>query len=880
MKFGYTRASLLTGAAVIGLVLPGIAFAQDAADEAQPAADVQTESDDSAMGNEIIITATKREQTLQSTPVAVSVTTAETIERAQIRDIADLVSVVPSLRVSQSQSAFATTYSIRGFGTSGNNLGLEPSVAVFVDGVYRSRSIAQISDLPDIQRVEVLRGPQSTLFGKNASAGVISIISKKPQFDLGGSVEASYGNYNAIVGKAYITGPLSETIAASFSAGINKRDGYVTNAFNGDDLANRNRWFTRGQLLFEPNDQLKIRLIADYDQLDEKCCAVFNLRRSAASGAVLAVGGQLNDPATPFADVVYSDVVPTSKVRNYGFSGQIDYEVGPLTLTSITAYRDTKLDADQDIDFTSARIATGANIGQARLKTFTEEFRIATDLEGPLNLLVGAYYFKEKVDSADQIVYGADFRNYVDLLIRGLSGNALNANSLEATMGGAPNTFWQTGQGFFNRFKQDNEAYSLFGNADFAITDKLTLTLGANYTHDAKDVSSNSLSTDLFSSVNIPGRIAVLTAGGISQTVAGFLGLPPGSFASPAQIAFFQSIQPAAYSAIVAGVSAQTAPLIGFQALQFLPPILNIPNVVENGKTRDGDWSYVARLAYEVNDNLNVYASWATGFKASSWNLSRNSKPLASDLGAIQTAGIGTPNLSAGTRFARPENSEVFELGIKGNWGIASANLTVFKQKINDFQDNVFVGNGFIFSNAGKQSTFGVEFDGRVNPTRELSLMVAMTYLTPKYDVYTNSVFGDVSGQAIVNRTKLSATWGAQWDKELPSGDHLILSGDFHYEAPVQVEPGLDDYITTNPDGSPNYLPARLAAREFRREVNDLNASITYAFDMGLELTVWGRNLLDHRYISGIFDSVAQNQSVSGYTNQPRTYGVAARFKF
>ena len=879
MKFAYTRASLLTGAAVIGLVLPGIAFAQDAAEEAQPAAAAQTESDDSAMGNEIIITATKREQTLQSTPVAVSVTTAETIERAQIRDITDLVSVVPSLRVSQSQSQFATTYSVRGFGTSGNNLGLEPSVAVFVDGVYRSRSIAQISDLPDIQRIEVLRGPQSTLFGKNASAGVISIISKKPQFDLGGSVEASYGNYNAIVGKAYITGPLSETIAASFSAGINKRDGYVTNAFNGDDLNNRNRWFTRGQLLFEPNDLLKIRLIADYDQLDEKCCAVFNLRRSAASGAVLAVGGQLNDPATPFANVIYSDVVPTSKVRNYGFSGQIDYELGPITLTSITAYRDTKMEADQDVDFSSARIATGANIGQARLKTFTEEFRIATDLEGPLNLLAGAYYFKEKVDSADQIVYGADFRNYVDLLIRGLTANTQNANSIEATFGGAPNTFWQAGQGFFNKFKQDNEAYSLFANADFAITDKLTLTLGANYTHDAKDVSSSSVSTDLFSSVNIPGRITQLNQFFISRTIGGILSVP-GGFASPAQVAFFQGIQPVAYQQIVAGVSAQTAPLIGFQALQFLPPILNIPNVVENGKTRDSDWSYVARLAYEVNDHLNVYASWATGFKASSWNLSRDSKPLASDLGAIQTAGIATPNLRAGTRFARPENSEVFELGIKGNWGIASANLTVFKQSIKDFQANTFIGTSFVFANAEKQSTFGIEFDGRVNPTRELSLMVAMTYLEPKYDTYTGSVFGDVSGQSIGNITQLSATWGVQWDKELPSGDHLILSGDFHYEAPVQVEPGLTNYIGRNPDGSPNYAPARLAAAEFRREINDLNASITYAFDMGLELTVWGRNLLDHRYVADIFDSVAQNQSVSGYTNQPRTYGVAARFKF
>ena len=826
MKFAYTRASLLAGAALVSLSLPGVAFAQDAAEEAQPAADAPAEADNSAMGNEIIITATKREQTLQSTPVAVSVTTAETIERAQIRDITDLQSLVPSLRVSQSQSQFATTYSIRGFGTSGNNLGLEPSVAVFVDGVYRSRSIAQISDLPDIQRVEVLRGPQSTLFGKNASAGVISIISKKPQFDLGGSVEASYGNYNAIVGKAFITGPLSETIAASFSAGINKRDGYVTNAFNGDDLNNRNRWFTRGQLLFQPDDQLKIRLIADYDQLDEKCCAVFNLRRSAASGAVLAVGGQLNNPATPFADVVYSDVVPTSKVRNYGFSGQIDYEFGPLTLTSITAYRDTKLEADQDVDFSSAHLATGANIGQARLKTFTEEFRIATDLEGPLNLLVGAYYFKEKVDSADQIVYGADFRPYVDLLIRGATGGTLNANSVEALLGRPPNTFWQAGQGFFNKFKQDNEAYSLFGNVDFKPSDQLTLTLGANYTRDAKTVSSNSVSTDLFSAVVLP------------------------------------------------------PPFAGLRPLQFLPPMLNLPNVVENGKTRDSDWSTVARLAYEVNNHLNIYASWATGFKASSWNLSRDSRPLASDMAAIQSAGIATPNLRSGARFARPENSEVFELGIKGNWGIASGNLTVFKQSIKDFQANTFTGTGFIFGNAEKQSTFGVEFDGRVNPTRELSFMVAMTYLEPKYDSYVGSPFGDVSGQTIGNITQLSATFGVQWDKELASGDHLILSTDFHYEVPVQVEPGLLNYIGRNLDGSPNYLPARLAAREFRREINDLNASITYAFEMGLELTVWGRNLLDHRYVADIFDSVAQNQSVSGYTNQPRTYGVAARFKF
>jgi outer membrane receptor protein involved in Fe transport len=879
---GTSARALVAGLLTFGLAVPGAAWAQDVAaegEEAQPAAPADEEVVDE--GNDIVVTATKREQTLQSIPVAVSVTTADTIERAQIRDIADLQSVVPSLRVSQSQSQFATTYSVRGFGTSGNNIGLEPSVAVFVDGVYRSRAIAQISDLPDIQRVEVLRGPQSTLFGKNASAGVISIVTREPRFDFGGSVEASYGNYNALIVKGYVTGPISETVAASLAAGYNRRDGIVKNLHNGDDLTNRNRWFTRGQIRFEPNDQLKIRLIADYDKIDEKCCAVFNLRRSAATGAVEAVGGRVNDASNPFADVVYSDVVPDSRVRNYGFSGQIDYSLGPITLTSITAYRDTQLNAAQDVDFTSARLATGANIGQASLKTFTEEFRISSDLIGPLNFILGGYYFKEKANSSDQIVYGQDFRNYVDLLIRGLTSNTQTAASIEATMGGAPNTFWQAGQGFFNNMKQDNEAYSFFGNVDYKITDRLTLTLGANYTHDAKDVSSNSLSTDLFSAVDIPGRITQLNQFFVAQTVGGLLGLtPPGTLANAAQLAFFQANFPAAYQQVVTGVSAQTAPLLGFQTLQFLPPLQNFPNAVENGKTRDSDWSYSIRLSFEATDTLNIYASYATGFKASSFNLSRDSRPSLADYTALRNAGLAVTNLRPGSRFALPEDSSVYEVGIKVNWGIASAILTAFKQTIRNFQTNTFTGSGFILGNADQQSTFGIEFEGRANPSREVTLMLAMTYLDPKYDSFVNSEFGDVSGQSIVNIHKLSATMGAEWNHELANSDRIIAHVDFNYQSPVQVAEGLLNYITTNPDGSRNYDAGRIAAAEFRREVQELNASLTYAMANGLEVSVWGRNLTDNRYITGIFDSVAQSQSVSGYLNQPRTYGVSARFKW
>ncbi|MBS0476555.1 MAG: TonB-dependent receptor, partial [Proteobacteria bacterium] len=426
--------------------------------------------------------------------------------------------------------------------------------------------------------------------------------------------------------------------------------------------------------------------------------------------------------------------------------------------------------------------------------------------------------FNEKLQTADQIVYGKDFRPYVSMLIQGATGGTLNANSVEFLLGAPANTFWQAGQGFFNQMHQADEAWSLFGNVDFKPIENLTITLGGNYTHDAKDVVSNSHSTDLFSGVTLP------------------------------------------------------APFAALKPIQFLPPFLNIPNAVESGKTRDGKWTYNARVAYKINSGLNVYASYATGFKASSFNLSRDSRPTAADLATIIANGGGLPNLAAGSRFAAPEESTVYEAGIKGNWGLASANLTVFKQSIKNFQTNTFTGSGFLFGNAEKQSTFGIEFDGRVNPSRELTLSLAMTYLDPKYDSFKNSPWGDISGQDVLSVSKLSASFGAQWDKELGNSDHVIARGDFNYTAPFQPEQGLLNFGST---------AANLAmARSFRSETRDLNASLTWAMHNGLELTVWGRNLLDYRTITDIFDSVAQAGSISGYTNQPRTYGVAAKFKW
>ena len=289
---------LLAATAVGSLIIAAPVFAQDTATTPQTSEEGEDDFDDNA----IIVTASKRETTLQETPIAVSVTSAAQIEEAQVRDLLDLQTLVPSLRVGQLQTSANTNFIIRGFGNGANNAGIEPSVGIFIDGVYRSRSAAAISDLPNLQRVEVLRGPQSTLFGKNASAGIISIVTRKPQFQFGGSAELSYGNFNAIIAKANVTGPISESVAFSLSGNFNKRDGYVQDLGYNGDSNERNRWGARGQLLFEPSNDLSFRFIADYDKIDETCCAVVNLVDGPTGNAVRGVGGQTRFQQSFFAD--------------------------------------------------------------------------------------------------------------------------------------------------------------------------------------------------------------------------------------------------------------------------------------------------------------------------------------------------------------------------------------------------------------------------------------------------------------------------------------------------------------------------------------------------------------------------------------------------
>jgi outer membrane receptor protein involved in Fe transport len=845
------RAALLSTISIVSISIGSTAQAQD---ETTPTAEEEAVDEDV-----IIVTATKREQTLQDVPVAVSVTTAEAIERAQVRDLKDLQTLVPSLRVSQLQSSASTDFIIRGFGNGSNNVGIEGSVGVFIDGVYRSRSAAAISDLPNLQRVEVLRGPQSTLFGKNASAGVISIVTAAPRYEFGGSVEASYGNFDAIVLKGDITGPIvADKIAFSLAGGINKRDGYGTNLVDGSKTSERDRWYARAQLLIEPSDSISFRIIGDYDKIDENCCFVGNVLAGPTAAAIEAVGGRINRNGI-FSYSEYQNFPSQNDITNKGVSVQGDFELGSLKLTSISAYRESRAITNADSDFTSADII-GINAGDIDIETKTQELRLTSDFDGPFNFLLGGYYFDENIRNRQELRTGRDFRNYVNAL----TGGEFIANEpLIRLLSGTPATapaFGGAGQGRVENWRYKNKAYSVFGTVDFEVVDGVTLTGGFNYTKDKKDVASNTIVDDVFSNIDL---IAVAGAAGVPAVV------PAGAAGNTSTL--FPRITACPNTN---GLASLCNPFLGFRALQFQPRFLNFPNAVEDGRTRDGKWTYTARIAWEATDNLNFYASYGTGFKATSWNISFDSRPFASDFIAgspaqgaplpaspIRTAGLALNNLTSGTRFALPEEAKVIEAGLKARWDQVAFNLTVFKQSIKNFQGNSFVGTGFVLTNAGKQSTFGVEFDGSVSPVEGLRLTAGFTYLDPIFDSYPGSPDGDLTGQQPAGISELSASLGATYTHEFGDDSALILSTDFYHQAQVA--------INNNP-----------AFRLYQREVNDLNASATLRLGNGLQFTVWGRNLTGATFLQTIFPSVVQAGSVSGYPSQPRTYGVAAKFKF
>ena len=500
--------SMLASTAVIAavLTLSGVAHAQTAAPAASAAPNV----------DEIVVTAQKRTQSLQDVPIVVTTVSRQLLQDSGVKDIKDLTLLTPGLLVTSTTSESVTSARIRGIGTVGDNVGLESSVGVVIDGVYRPRNGVGFGDLGDVDRIEVLKGPQGTLFGKSTSAGVINVITAKPSFNYGAHAEFTGGNYGSYGGSASITGPIiKDVLAGSFSVTDRQRDGfYKVQDGKGPNTASddqdRDFYSLRGQLLYIPNDQLSVRAIADYTHRNEHCCSAVEVRGGVTTGIVqvLAAPQGQGEPTTPnpYNRQSYENRPDVQNIHDDGISIEANYRLPSLnnaTITSISAIRDWKSTGGSDVDFTNADLLYEPTNGlnSSEFADISQELRFS-GTAGKLDYTVGGFYSHEHLRSNFAIATGNDFDTYLNLLLSaaadpeirpaGLAGLE-GPNFLKSLFG--PNATYPANGMAVDQYRQNDETYAVFTNDTYHITPKLDLNIGLRYTDDHKSVTSNSFNT-------------------------------------------------------------------------------------------------------------------------------------------------------------------------------------------------------------------------------------------------------------------------------------------------------------------------------------------------------------------------------------------------
>lgn len=426
---------------------------------------------------EVIVTAQKREQSLQDVPVAVTAFSNEMLVESGVRDMFELQANAPTLVVGQGHNASTTSFGIRGVFTSSNNFGLEPSVGLYVDGVYRARQGSMINDLVDIARLEILRGPQGTLFGRNTPAGAISMFSTKPDFEGTGYMQVEAGDYDlfAIQGAKSIN-VVDDVLALRITGFSTQRDGTVSDINLGDDkIYDRDRWGGKLQALWTPSDSVTVHTIVDYSEVDEICCGANTWKnnfeadsvpgligtdqRAADLGSNLILGEDFFDRETSFS------FLPVSENEDKGISIQIDWDTGLFLLTSISAYREFEAYENVDVDFID--LDGTVQVNDQDQSQYSQEIRISNEFDS-WNYVAGVYYYSQDLDTDSYLGVGDDASD-----IQGLPANAFIG-----------------GTGATNLASQEHESYAIFGQSDVNLSETLVLTAGLRWTKEDKDLSN------------------------------------------------------------------------------------------------------------------------------------------------------------------------------------------------------------------------------------------------------------------------------------------------------------------------------------------------------------------------------------------------------
>ncbi len=899
-----SKSQLLASAAfLLTALVPAMATAQTAPAPKAEAAEEKT--------GEIIITATKRSERLSNVPIAVSAVNAASLANSGATDIRQLNQLAPSLLVSSATSEGAGAARIRGIGTVGENPGLESSVAVFIDGVYRSRTGLGLTELGDVDRIEVLRGPQGTLFGRNASAGLLNIVTKKPSFEFGGSGEATYGNFGYIKGEAALTGALvPDKLAGSINGTYSKRDGFLTDLVSGRKVNNRDRYLVRGQLLFTPTEALSIRIIGDYSKKKEECCAaVFLPSRNVgkdASGnivftpnSILAYerGFGINISDVPFDRL--TSITPGQNYnfnsKDYGLSAEVNWDLGGASFTSITAYRNNKINNQQDGDFTNLDLVTTTD-RQQQFKTFTQEVRLQGKAFGDrLDWLVGGFYADEKLNLSTNIKFGSQLGPFFACQFSPALAGAFGATVVSPTSPGCINPAFRPaitggfGAGFLalfdnlynmrsvganpNSFAQKGTNYAVFSHNVINITDTLKLTLGGRYTKDKK-------SLDTVINNNNPQCANNLAAFG---SALAFAALPTTSAAAAGAI---RALGPTLFGTTCASNLNTRA------------------NGAFSGDRSEGKFTGTAVISFKPTDQLLTYASYSTGYKAGGFNLDQ--------AGFLPTTGSIAPSVSQ--LAFEPETVTAYELGAKYSGRTFRLNAALFLQKFKNFQLNAFNGTNFIVENVagcldslgGRDrnlisndsacaadrlspgvTTKGIELEASANPVDVLFLTAGVTYSETKYASDLAGFGGrsfpaglfQLPGSQISNAPKYVATASAALTPKIAGTDlSALIYADIRYQGAINTGSDLD----------PEKLQQGFAV---------INARLgLYGADKRWGIELWAQNLLNQNYQQVASDAPVQgsgtigavlaglqptaNQLYISFLGEPRTFGISIKGKF
>jgi outer membrane receptor protein involved in Fe transport len=918
---------LLVSAAPIAAI---VAFAAPA--YAQTASAPQAAQEPTDQSADIIVTATRRSEALADIPLAVSAVTAESLQNSGANDIRQLNQLAPSLLVSSTGTEANGSARIRGIGTVGDNPGLESSVATFIDGVYRSRTGAGLNDLGELERIEVLRGPQGTLFGRNASAGLLNIITKKPSFTFGATGEATYGNYNFARISAGITGPISETVAARLDGVYSRRDGFYTDVISGNKINDRDRYFVRGQLLFQPTSDISFRLIGDYTRRNEACCAATYISLNetsdptpgatntnpegdftyAASNRIVGVLQQLGG-TFPNGGNPYNRLISVSPGRSYrgvttdgGVSGELNWNFGGVSLTSITAYRDYKSEGPSDTDYSNVDILYRAADGNSfrQFKTFSQELRLQGSAFGDhLDWLIGGYYSSEDLTVRDNLKFGNQYGAYASCRVVSLvSGSAALRDPTQpgclsptgtATLtgafgaaapiiiGGLQRLYTVNNVGDnFSTYTQKSRNYAFFTHNIISITDTLKLTLGARYTNENKKFAAQ------FNNTN---------------TVC------------PTQQAFFAPFLTGGATALPASLQGIAGAIVNLTCQGNSSSSLNALNLTDERK--EDEITGTAVLSWKPTPELLTYISYSKGYKAGGFNLDRSAlgQPIFSPSDPRQfggrNAGFNTGNLQFDA-----ERVNAYEAGFKYNGRKFNLNVAVFQQDFKDFQLNTFNGSVFLVQNVDACGTSlngadrdassatgacaasdvkpgvrtrGVEIEASIYPSRNLAITAGYTYARTRF---LNNLVGrntgtplDVAlfllpGSALSNAPENVVTTSIAWTPELGSSGLSGLvyvdqrtSSDYNTGSDLFPEKIQDGFTTVN---------ARIGLR---------GPGERWAIEL------WGQNIFNVNYEQVAFNtpfqgsgSIANTQAFgtradqlfSAFLAEPRTYGVTVRGKF